>query len=122
MEQYVTRIHTVSDGNRTVAEATLLKQNEVGYIVETLTTGKGSAGREPGDKNNPEIGEKLALARALESAAAHLRKQANGRIRHVESVRAHREQIKAAKAAGGDGPGYGNFNPSLYSDVHGRYL
>lgn len=82
-------VYIMSDGNRTVATAELFNF----YRAETVFMGKGSSGREPGDKPDAAIGEDLAVARALRSLASKLERRAAGRMRHVESIKAHKEQI-----------------------------
>lgn len=91
----VVQLSALSDGSRTVAEATLHT-----YRHPALS-GTGSSGREPGDKADAGIGEDLALARALRSLAARLERQANGRCKHRADVRAQ----KKAAAGKGKGPG-----------------
>lgn len=97
MKEFSARVRLLSDGNRTVAEARLLELGEIGIAVREVTTGIGSSGREPGDKANSEVGEKLALVRALRSMAAHLESQAQGRIRHIESNKQHKAEIADRK-------------------------
>ena len=92
MKHFTAAIVVLSDGSRTVAEGTLFSD------LGTVTTGKGSSGREPGDKTDAQTGEDLAVARMLRSMAAHLERRANGRMRHIESVKAHRQEIAAEEA------------------------
>lgn len=82
-------VYVLSDGNRTNAEAQLEADD-----LTVLAYGKGSSSREPGDKADPVVGENLAVARALASLAKKLERRANGRMRHVETVKAHHEQIR----------------------------
>lgn len=88
----VVQLVHLSDGSRTVAEATLHT-----YRHPALS-GRGSSGREPGDRTDAGIGEDLALARALRSLAAKLERQANGRMKHAADCRAHRRQLAERKA------------------------
>ena len=94
----VVRLQLLSDGTHTVARTTAYTTGG------PLASGKGSAHRDRGDKNDEETGELLATARALESLAAGLRRRARGRIRNAETIKAHRElaaqrrEIEAAEA------------------------
>jgi Domain of unknown function (DUF1876) len=70
-----------------------------GYIVDVtvpslddLLTVEGTAMRDSRDKPNDQIGECLALARALRSASDRLDKQAQGLIKHQEDMRADRKK------------------------------
>ena len=81
----------LSDNDATVAR--VLYQTGKTHVHVT-----GSSKRERGDSYDRETGEALALARALEKLAAKLAKKAQGRIRHADSVRRHREQIAAKRA------------------------
>lgn len=98
MKTYNLSVRSMTDGNRTVTHVHGFDLQSENVEVEGL----GSAGREPGDKNDSEVGDKLALARALRSAAAHLERQANGRIRHTEEIKRHRAEIAAKMAAAWD--------------------
>lgn len=69
---------------------------EINLVVPA--SGKGSSGRERGDKSNQSVGDDLATARALISLAAHLTRRANGAVRHQESIKAHRAEIVERKA------------------------
>ena len=89
-----------TDGIRTMAEADLIDFDS--KAPEIAISGKGGAGREPGDKNRQWIGDNLATARALRSLAAHIERQARGAVKHAESVKAHRAEIEARKAASYD--------------------
>jgi len=77
----------LTDGDRTVVEATLHT------YLNLSVTAAGSSSREPGDKPDPQTGEALAVARALRRIAAKLERQARGKMKHQESVKAHREEI-----------------------------
>lgn len=76
-------IKILTDGDRTVAEACLYP------CVE----GVGSSSRDRADKSDPEIGEALAVARALRKIAAKLERQAAGMMKHREDIKAHRQEI-----------------------------
>lgn len=89
MKNIAISVYVLSDGNRTNAEAQLEADD-----LTVLAVGNGSSSREPGDKADPLIGENLAVARALSSLAKKMERRANGRMRHAEAVKAHREQIK----------------------------
>lgn len=95
MEQFIVKITTMTDGDRTVAEALIT----TAYPHEFLAAGTGSSGREPGDKSDAQTGKDLAIARSLRSVAAHLERRAMGRVRHAESVKAHKAEIAERKAA-----------------------
>src|ERR1700742_2285536 len=86
------------DGTRTVAEASLSSPFGEDFLFSLPVTGTGSSAREVDDKPDQRTGDDLALARALRSMAAHLERRANGRIRHAESVKAHRAEIARRKA------------------------
>lgn len=70
---------------------------ELGHPVATRTT--GSSKRERGDAHDPEVGELLAVSRALRKLADKLEKKAGSRMRHLASIRAHHAVIKAARKA-----------------------
>lgn len=113
MKTFVVRLSLMSDGDRTVAEASHFENFPPGAAL--ITTGKGSAGREPGDKSDAQVGEWLAQARALRSVAAHLERQAKGRMAHTEEIKRHRAEVaqrnrlkELAKA------------PVLKTDIYGR--
>jgi hypothetical protein len=78
-----------TDGDRTVVEASLL------FADELVINSVGSAGREPGDKSDPKIGEALAVARALRSIASRLERQAKGTMKHREDIQRHRAELVA---------------------------
>lgn len=102
MKQLQVSILLTSDGTRTVAEAELdeMHVSQYGDIALVVpASGKGSSGRERGDKSNQSVGDDLATARALISLAAHLTRRANGAVRHQESIKAHRAEIAERKAA-----------------------
>jgi uncharacterized protein DUF1876 len=80
-------INILTDGNRTVAEASL-------HTYAAHVTGNGSSGREPGDKSDPKIGENLAIARALRKIANRLEKKAAGTMKHRESIAEHHRQLE----------------------------
>lgn len=83
-------IKILSDGNRTVAEAALHT-----YLHPSVE-GRGSSSREPGDKSNAQIGEAFAIARALRSLAAHLERQAKGKMKHADEIKRHAAEIAAS--------------------------
>jgi hypothetical protein len=86
----------MTDGTRTTAEAVLT----TGWPVDLLTaTGTGSSGRERGDKFDETVGDDLAIARALRSLAARLERRARGKVNHAESIKVHKAEIAARKAA-----------------------
>lgn len=94
MEQFIVNITTMTDGDRTVAEALIT----TAYPHEFLAAGTGSSGREPGDKSDTQAGKDLAIARSLRSAAARLERRAMGRVKHADDVKAHRREITEKKA------------------------
>jgi hypothetical protein len=74
-------------------------------VVKAFVAGEhfewtGTSKRFPGDKgakadrNNPAVGQKLALARALRAAAAQLERQANGLTKNIDD---NRRQSEAAR-------------------------
>ena|ERR1700761_3270534 len=89
----------MSDGTRTVAEATLV--DFAGS--EGVISGAGSAGRDHEDKFKAQAGEDLATARALRSLAARLERRALGTIKHAADIRVHRAEIAERKAAEEEG-------------------
>ena len=78
----------LTDGDRTVVEASLHT-----YLNPSIPV-VASSGREPGDKTDPEIGEALAVARALRKIANRLEKKAAGTMKHRESIAEHRRQLE----------------------------
>ncbi len=92
MTKFLIQVTILGDGSRTVAQVTGAPPYDL------ACRGLGSASREPGDKPDEAIGEKLAAARALHSAARRLERQALGRMRQNENVAAHRAAIAARKA------------------------
>ncbi len=93
MKKILIQVTLLSDGSRTVAQATGAPPYDM------ACRGLGSSGREPGDRPDEAIGEKLATARALHSMARRLERQAMGRMRHNESVQNHRDEIAVRKLA-----------------------
>lgn len=91
MKTFVVRLSLMSDGDRTVVEASHFENLMTGAAL--VTYGKGSAGREPGDKSDAQVGEWLAQARALRSVAARLERQAKGRMAHTEEIKRHRAEV-----------------------------
>jgi len=85
------RVTTMSDGDRTVAKAVVIDLNRLPSII----AGMGSSSRERGDKADREVGENLALARALRSLASKLEKQAAGKIKHREDCKEHAREIQS---------------------------
>jgi hypothetical protein len=85
-------IRILSDGDRTVVEAALHTYKYPSVV------GTGSAGREPGDKADPKIGEALAVARALRSIAGGLERQAHGTMKHREDNKKHKLEIAESNA------------------------
>lgn len=95
MDTYLIHVAVMSDGNRTVAEAVLVQEEGKGWEDREVVTGRGSAAREPGDKQDGYVGSALAVSRALDSLGRRLRRRAGGRMRHVEDIRRHRLWIAA---------------------------
>jgi hypothetical protein len=89
-DMYSVTVSLLSSHGATVARVNYGSVYNTGIPV----TAAGSAKREPADAYDPETGRLLATSRALEILAGKLRRQANGRIRHAETVRAHREQAR----------------------------
>jgi hypothetical protein len=57
---------------------------------EKFLVATGTAELTPGDKFNPEIGESLALARALESLSKGNADYAAGLVKHADNMKAQR--------------------------------
>lgn len=55
----------------------------------------GTSKRDPSDKHNPEVGQKLAIGRALSKAGRRLERQANGLVACADHNR--QQSIEAAK-------------------------
>ena len=91
-------VRALYDVNATVAKAVYLSARGPDDEV-VIITARGSARRERGDKPDPETGELLATARALESLAAKLKRKARGRIRNAEFLKGAPERKAAALAA-----------------------
>jgi len=89
MKSAAVQLSLLSDGDRTVVEAAYHSYQFPSIVASA------SSGREPGDKSNEKIGEALAVARALRSLANRLERQAQGALRHAESNKAHKEEIRA---------------------------
>ena len=70
MENLNVSVSIMSDGTRTVAEATLID------FEYNAIRGAGSAGRDHEDKYKAQVGDDLATARALRSLAVHLERRA----------------------------------------------
>lgn len=68
-----------------------------GVIDDERFEWEGTAKRDPGDRYNSEVGNKLALSRALSAAASQLARQANGLTKNIED---NRIQSEAAKKRG----------------------
>lgn len=68
-------------------------------IGKTEYSGVGCAKRDPGDKPDRQIGVQLAAARALENLALHIRRQADGLVKHHDDMRAQNAERKAKAAA-----------------------
>jgi hypothetical protein len=96
MRQNTIAVSISTDGTRTVAEVAYY--NRLAGEGALVTNGVGSAGRERDDKNDQTIGDDLAVARALDSLSAHLKKRANGKIRHAQSIKDHHLQISIQNA------------------------
>jgi hypothetical protein len=65
-------------------------------LAYTMT---GSSKRERGDACDAEVGELLAVSRALAKLAARLEKRAQGRMRQLAAIKRHKAEIRARKAA-----------------------
>lgn len=85
------QIYIHGDGDRTVVEARYTSYN---FTTVPVTA---SAGREPGDKSDRQIGEAVAAARALRKIAKRLEKQAAGKMKHKEDNAKHALEIFQAK-------------------------
>lgn len=80
------------DPDATVATAELNASGQP-YATPLLKT-TGSSKRTPGDTDDPEVAAQYAIARALRKMAAKMEKDANGKVRHSDSVREHRATAK----------------------------
>lgn len=85
--------HPVQNHRTTLVEGVLFRGNNDTEGTKFI----GESRRDPEDKFNPEIGEKLATARALESAARRLRKEADGAVRNADSIKSHRQKLREKK-------------------------
>lgn len=79
-EEHKAHAQVVSSNEATIAAVSIL-------IDGVTHTWEGTAKRSTGDKFNPEIGRKLALARALSKAGRQLERQANGLVKSAEDNR-----------------------------------
>ncbi len=95
---YNVSISVLSSHGATVAKVGYASVYNTGIPV----TAAGSAKREPSDDYDPETGRLLATSRALEILAGKLRRRANGRIRHAETVKKHRAEARNRKPRPGE--------------------
>ena len=70
-------LRTLVDRNAAVAEVTFVVNTPVGGSIYVKT---GSSKREPGDPFDPDLGEQLAIARALRNLASSIEDDASARI------------------------------------------
>lgn len=104
MKNYQNTLEVVVQSQVTSQRDHSLAQICVGYMdpnggEDILFDGYGSSSRDNEDKPNAEIGELLALSRALENVSAKIRKRANGLVRNVDNERAQKDAIANKKAA-----------------------
>lgn len=85
------RIQLISDPHVTAAEAQLLAGND--YMPLLVKTGWSI--RDNADTYDEEAGVELAAGRALLALGHALCKVAAGRVKHADSVRAHKAELKA---------------------------
>lgn len=69
----------------------------VNLNLEGLYEGFGHAVRDRKDKSNPEIGAKLATARALHNLADKIEREAQGLVTNADNEKKHKQLLKAAK-------------------------
>lgn len=58
----------------------------------------GISKRDPLDRTNKPLGLELAFARALELAGQKLMARARGRVKHIDDIKAQKQQIKVESA------------------------
>jgi hypothetical protein len=85
----------LSDKDATVAKVELYASNGETLYKKSAT---GSAKRERGDSYDQEIGDLLALGRALSKLGRKLEKQAQSKINATAAIKAHHEAIARKKA------------------------
>lgn len=85
----------LSDKDATVAKVELYASNGETLFKKSAT---GSAKRERGDSYDQEIGDLLALGRALSKLGRKLEKQAQSKINATAAIKAHHEAIARKKA------------------------
>lgn len=88
MSHSVIMANTVSAHRATVARVTASVEIDGETIREEVTT---EALRHPEDKSNPEIGEMLALGRALSSLGRRLERRAQGLTKHADDIKKMKE-------------------------------
>ena len=69
-------------------------KNYTGFSItngDDKVLGRGAAHRDPDDKFDADIGQQLALGRALESASRKILNRANGMVKHREDCKEQRE-------------------------------
>ena len=89
-------VQVLSDKDATVAQVTSYTTD--GRTTTRVTT-TGSSKRERGDSHKREIGDTLALGRALSKLGHRLEKQAQSKINEAANIKAHHEAIAVRKAA-----------------------
>lgn len=88
-------ISVMPDPHATVATAELYGAD--GYVP--LMTVTGSSKRDSADEYDEETGTALAVSRAVIKLGRQLGRQADGAVRHAESVRADRAEARARREA-----------------------
>jgi hypothetical protein len=90
---FTVRITVMADPHATVATARLYGHDD----YTPLMTVTGWSKRDNPDEYSEEIGTAFAVRRALAHLSGKIGRQADGAVRHAESVRAHRAEVKANK-------------------------
>jgi len=89
--RFTVRISVMPDPHATVATAELFTAANDYIPFKTVT---GSSRRDNPDEYSPEIGTALAVSRALLKLGHQLGHQADSAVRHAESVRKHRTEVR----------------------------
>jgi hypothetical protein len=85
------RVEVMTDPHATVATATLTTLENP---YTTLMTVTGSSKRDNPDEYDAEIGTTLAVSRAVIKLGRQLGRQADGAVRHAESIRTDKAEAK----------------------------
>lgn len=77
------KVVVLSDGTTTTAEVIATDHRAFGSSV-SYQVGLGTARRRKGDPRDPDLGARLAIARAFRDAAEHVEKTIDGHAQGVE--------------------------------------